>query len=161
MSIILISCNSAQSDAQNTADEIQKTMAENSPEAKFVDESGVYMTAKIDGREWSAVTMIPDNNERSTQKRIRGEKGEDNITFQLWKQGIEAGKKVPFSESNPAGIFLENDPALLSGQKGEVEITKLDDEWLEGVFHFTATSPNSSKKVEVTDGRFRVQSGIK
>jgi hypothetical protein len=37
---------------------------------------------------------------------------------------------------------LVMDPDLLTGKTGEVEITRLDEEWLEAWFHFTATSLN-------------------
>lgn len=153
--------NAARSEAQQQADLIQKTMKENTPGAIATSETGYYMKAKIDGKEWSATHMVPDNDERSSMKMIRGENDGDNINFQLWKQGVEVGKKRSFSETNAAGIFIADDPELISGQTGEVEITKLDEQWLEGTFHFTATSGSSNKKVEVTDGRFRVASGLK
>ncbi len=88
---------------------------------------------------------------------IRGEKDGDNITFQLWKQGIEVGKKRPFSDGNSAGIFLAENPGLSNGQSGEVVVTKYDDQWLEGNFHFTVTN-KSGKEIQVTDGFFRVAS---
>lgn len=153
--------NGAQNEAVKQADLIQKTMKENSPGTIATSDNGYYMTAKIDGKEWSASHMVPDNDERSSYKMIRGENDGDNINFQLWKQGVEVGKKRTFSETNAAGIFIADDPALISGQAGEVEITRLDEQWLEGTYHFTATSGNSNKKVEVTDGRFRVASGLK
>ncbi len=81
--------------------------------------------------------------------------------FNFGNKVLKWAKKRTFSETNAAGIFIADDPALISGQAGEVEITRLDDQWLEGTFHFTATSGSSDKKVEVTDGRFRVASGLK
>jgi len=151
-------CNSAQSEAQNTADAIEKTMKENTPGAIATSENGYYMTAKIDGKDWSASHMIPDLSAESNNKMIRGEKDGDNITFQLWKQGIEVGKKRPFSETNSAGFLLAENPALMSGQSGEVVVTKYDDQWLEGTFHFIARENETGKEIQVTDGFFRVAS---
>jgi hypothetical protein len=161
---ITTSCNSAQSDAQKQADLIEKTMKENSPGSVTTTESGTYMTAKIDGREWTATALIPDNNASSNTKLVRGQRGKDMIQFQLYKPRNIVGTKVSFGDGNSAGIYIESDPALLSGRRGELEITKVDEQWVEGIFHFTATGTNydatgnsSKKTVEVTDGRFRVQ----
>ncbi len=153
--------NGVQNEARQQAELIQKTMKENTPGAIATSDNGYYMKAKVDGKDWSATHMVPDNDERSSYKMIRRENDGDNINFQLWKQGVEVGKKRAFSETNAAGIFLANDAALISGQTGEVEITKFDEQWLEGTFHFTATNSSSNKKVEVTDGRFRVASGLR
>ena len=94
---------------------------------------------------------------------VRGEKGDEVIHFQLWKPALVAGGKKPFTNESPAGIYMESNNGLISGNSGEVEITKLDAEWVEGIFHFTATSVaydaagnTTSKTVEVTKGRFRV-----
>jgi len=157
----LAACNSVQNEAQNQADLIQQTMEENTPGAIATSENGYFMKAKIDGKEWVASRMVPDNDAKSSSKMVRGEKGEDNINFTLWKQGIVVGKIKSFSETSPAGIFIGDNPDLLTGKTGEVEITRLDEEWLEGRFHFTATSPRSDKKIEVTEGSFRVASGLK
>lgn len=163
IAIISTSCDSVQSDAQKQADLIEKTVKKNSPGAVTTDESGSNMKAKVDGREWAATAMIPHNGERSNTIMVRGERGEDMIQFQLYKPGLIAGKKKPFGDGNSAGIYIKSNPALLSGNAGEVEITKVDGEWIEGIFHFTATGVSydatgsaSKKTIEVTDGRFRV-----
>jgi hypothetical protein len=43
------------------------------------------------------------------------------------------------------------------GYAGETEITKVTGNWAEGKFYFTATQHSSGKKVEVTNGFFRIQ----
>ena len=157
------SCNTAQSDAQKQSDLIEKTMRENSPGAVATSESGSYLNAKVDGTEWAAASMVPNNDASSNTMYVRGEKGEDMIEFQLWKPALVAGKKKPFGDGNSAGIYMESNKGLISGKTGEVEITKLDAEWVEGIFHFTATGVvydaagnTTPKTVEVTDGRFRI-----
>ena len=157
------SCNTAQSDAQKQSDLIEKTMKENSPGAVATSESGSYLNAKVDGTEWAAASMVPNNDASSNTMLVRGEKGEDMIQFQLWKPSLVVDKKKSFTNESPAGIYMESNNGLLSGNTGEIEITKMDAEWVEGVFHFSATGVvydaagnTTPKTVEVTDGRFRI-----
>ncbi|MGZ8538278.1 MAG: DUF6252 family protein [Flavisolibacter sp.] len=155
--LIISSCkNAAQSDAEKQAGLITKTMKEHSPGSIPTSGNSYYMKATIDGKEWSASHMMPDDAVSSSYKMIHGADGESYITFQLWKRGVEVGKKIPFSSDNAANLSIEGTSGFFSGQIGEVEITKMDDQWLEGKFHFTATSSSSDKKVGVTNGSFRV-----
>ena len=114
------------------------------------------MKAKIDGKDWSARGIIPDFDGHSSYQHVVGEKGEDGISFQLWKQGIVVGKKIPFGEDHAVDFTLEGVSGFMSGKSGEAVVTNFDDQWLEGTFFFTATSRSSDKKIEVTDGKFRI-----
>ncbi|HEX8314475.1 MAG TPA: DUF6252 family protein [Flavisolibacter sp.] len=155
--IILVACNSTKSEAEQQAELIQKTMKENSPGTLPTSENGYYMQAKFNGEDWSASHMRPDHDAQSGYKTIHGEKGDENITFQLWKRGVVLGKKIPFKEERMATLTLDdNEDGIYFGPTGEVEITKIDDQWMEGTFYFTGTTRTSGKKVEVKDGRFRV-----
>jgi hypothetical protein len=154
--LALAACNGgAQDEAAKQAALIEKTTKESSPGAA-TSGTGAYMTAKIDGKQWTASTMTPDDNTSSNYKIITGDNDGDGIHFQLWKKNIEVGKKIPFSEDHAADLTLKAEPAFFGGRTGEVEITKLDEKWVEGTFRFTATSHSSAKKIEVTEGRFRV-----
>ncbi len=161
--LVFTACNSAQTEAQATADAIEKTMKENTPGAVATSANGYYMTATVDGKEWKATHMLPLNAASDT-KLVRGENDGSSISLHLWRPSLKLGLKRSFSPENPAGISLTDDPAaLVSGNVGEVEITKFDDQWLEGKFHFSATGTSydaagssSKKTAEVTEGRFRV-----
>ncbi|HVG15349.1 MAG TPA: DUF6252 family protein [Chitinophagaceae bacterium] len=159
VSIILISlvaCNGgAHSEAVKQAALIEKTMKENTPGSLPTSEAGYYMKAKINGADWSASHMMPDDAATSSYKTIQGESPGRSIYFQLWKRGIEPGKKIPFSDNRAATLSV-NDSEFFHGSQGEVEITKMDDQWMEGNFHFTGTTNSSDERVEVTDGSFRV-----
>jgi hypothetical protein len=48
------------------------------------------------------------------------------------------------------------DHSCQGGRKGEMEITKVDDNWAEGKFSFTGSASSTTKTVEVTDGFFRI-----
>jgi hypothetical protein len=154
--VAVTGCNNAQTDAVKQAEAIQQTVKENSPGSIPTSESGYYMKAKIDGKQWTASHMMPDDNASSNYKRIQGENDGDNMDFQLWKRGVEVGKKIPFTEDHAANLSLKDIPAFFGGRSGYVEIIKMDDQWLEGTFQFTATSSGSDKKIEITDGHFRV-----
>lgn len=151
-----VGCSNAQTDAEKQAKLIKETVRKNSPGTIPASAKGYYMTAKMDGKDWSASHMMPDESTNSSYIRIYGENGGDNISFQLWKRGLAAGKKVDFSEDHAADLNLKDNPAFFGGRTGYVEITKMDDQWMEGTFQFTATSSGTDKKVAVTNGRFRV-----
>jgi hypothetical protein len=148
-------CNNAQGDAVKQAEAIQETVKNSSPGTIPTSENGYYMTAKIDGKEWSASYMMPYSNSGS-YLYIAGENGGDDINFQLWKNGLDVGKRIPFNESHAANLTLKDVPAFFGGNSGEVEITKITNQWMEGTFQFSASSSSSDKKIAVTEGRFRV-----
>lgn len=152
----VVGCSNAQSDAKKQAELIKETVKKNSPGSIATSANGYYMTAKIDGKDWAASHMMPDESTNSSYIRLFGEKGDDNISFQLWKKGLAVGKKIDFSENHAADLNLKDNPAFFGGRTGYVEITKMDDQWMEGTFQFTATSGSTDKKVQVTNGRFRV-----
>jgi hypothetical protein len=153
-------CSNSQSEAKSHAAAIQQLVEKHTPGSVATLPGGYFMEATINGKPWAASHMLPDMDERSNYKNIRGEVNGDAITFRLWKQRTEPGKSAAFSETNNATYFLAAASEIFSGQTGAVEITRLDNEWLEGRFHFTGISTASKEKVEVTDGRFRVASGL-
>lgn len=154
---VLFSCEgSANTDAKQVSEKIKQTTKENSPGTIATGESSYFMKAKIDGKQWVASHMMPDEDINSSYIRIHGENGGDYMNFQLWKRGIEPGKKFPFSDDHAANLSLEDDAGFWGGTSGEVEITKLDGKWMEGKFAFKATSSSSTKMIEVSEGFFRV-----
>lgn len=157
LSFILPSCReSSQSDAKVLSGQIKQAVKENSPGTIPTDEGGYFMKAKIDGKQWVASHMMPDEDVHSSYIRIHGENGGDYMNFQLWKRGVEAGKKFPFDNDHAANLSLEEDAGFWGGTSGEIEITKLDGKWMEGKFAYKATSGSSRKTIEVTEGFFRV-----
>ena len=55
-----------------------------------------------------------------------------------------------------AEMHLNDDVSLWTASKGEMELTKVDDNLAEGKFYFTAKGFQSYKTIEVTDGFFRI-----
>lgn len=156
-SLTFISCKSkAQNDATQTAKNIQTAVKENTPGTVPTSEGGYYMKAKINGKEWVAKDMLPNDN--NDTRRIFGEADGQHITFHIWMQHPKVGRKETFSDHNEADLFGFDDVEVWAGTKGEAIVTKIDDHAVEGTFVITAVSRYSdkTKTLEVTDGFFRI-----
>jgi hypothetical protein len=152
---LLSACKSKQqSDAEKVMQDIQATVKANSPGTIATSENGYYMKAKIDGKEWIASAMFPVDN--SDSRRIQGENNGEMIGFYCWMRGLEPGKKIAFAEDNAVDLYTNDDVGIWGGRKGEMTITKIDDQVVEGQFHFTASTSRSVKTLEVTEGVFRM-----
>jgi Tfp pilus assembly protein PilP len=152
LALLLILAGCMQSEAEKTAQLIKETTEANTPAAETPSENGIYLKVIIDGKLWQAEKMIPDMDPNSSYKRIHGEKGEIMISFQLWKP--QTGMKREFKEDYAADFFSED--GIFGGRKGEVIVTKADDQFIEGTFYFTATTTANNSKHEITNGSFRV-----
>jgi hypothetical protein len=151
----VLACQSQQQkEASKIMDQVQSTVKKNTPGFIPTSENGYWMKASIDGKEWTATGMFP--NDESDSRRIQGENNGEAIGFYLWMRGLENGKHLAFSESNVADLMLNDEIAFWGGSKGEVVITKIDDISIEGSFHFTASSTRSAKTFEVTNGLFHI-----
>ncbi len=153
---MLHACNSNHPDAVRQAELIRSVIKEHTPGSLATSESGYYMKARIDGKQWLASHMMPDESANSSYVLIQGENGEADMHFQLWKRGLATGKIIAFSDDRAASLSIRKDDNFLGGTTGQVEITKMDNQWLEGSFRFTATSGSSGSRAEVTQGIFRV-----
>ena len=157
LSIVLRSCgDSNQKDVKKLSGHIKQAPKENSLGTIATSEDSYFMEAKINGKRWVAILMMPDEEINSSYIRIHGENGGDYMNFQLWKRAIQVGKKYPFDHDHVANLSLEEDAGFWAGTSGEIEITKLDGKWMEGKFAYKATSSSSTKTIEVTDGFFRI-----
>lgn len=148
---LFISC---QSGAQREAKTIAAAIKENTPGFIPTSKDGYWMSAKIDGKEWTASAMLPVD--KSDSRRIHGEKNGESIGFSIWMKGLAAGRHLAFSENRAADLLTNDDIGMWGGRSGEIVITKIDDTSVEGTFSFTGSSSRSEKKVVVTDGYFRV-----
>lgn len=114
--------------------------------------AGFAMKAKLDGKEWVATRMMSPLD----TGRILGMKGEESISLPFLRSGLTSGKTVKFGQDNAVDLMVNDDTGIWGGYSGEMTYTKVDETSAEGTFHFTATARESSKKIEVTDGTFRV-----
>jgi hypothetical protein len=150
--------NKTATSATELAKDIQSAAKKQTPGTVPASKTGYYMNATIDGQAWAAAFMMPDDNASSSYKTLSGEKGDTYINFTLWKRAIAPGKSFPFGENDVANLSVEGVPGFWGGRTGEVKITSVEGEWLEGTFHFDANSAGSGsgRIIRVTNGNFRV-----
>lgn len=147
---LFASCNSQQTEAKKLAGQIQSAVTPGTIPTK---DGGWTMKAKIKDENWVAVSMMP----ATVAGRIIGYFNNEYISLPYNRRYLYVGNKIKFSESNAVDLAVNDDIGLYGGRKGEMEITKVDDNWAEGKFYFTgSTVRGSTKTVEVTDGFFRI-----
>lgn len=150
--LVISSCNGqsgAKKEAVKTRDAIAAAMPGTTPTA-----AGKYtMTAKINGKEWKASAMYPPMD----AGRIIGYLGEEFIGMPRFdKKSLRVGVKEIFGKENSVQLAMGDKPVYYSGYSGEIEITKVDGDWVEAKFSINATEDNGSKTFKVTDGFVRV-----
>lgn len=146
------SCGNSQSGAVEKAKQVQSAIKENRPGTISTKENGWTMKAKINGKDWVAASMMP----LEAAGRIIGYYDKEYIGLPYDNRDLVVGKKIIFSEDDATDLATNDDVGLWGGRKGEMEITKVDDNWAEGKFYFTGSTSRSNKTVEVTDGFFRI-----
>ena len=152
--VFLFSCNSENNNAVTKAKEIQNMVKQNSPGSIPTAKDGITLTAKIDGKEWKATAMMPPDRAGV----ILGENSGESISLPYYdRHNFLASDKQKLCEGHGlAEMRLNDDVGLWTGTKGEMELTKVDDNWAEGRFSFTAKGFQTDKTKEVTDGFFRI-----
>lgn len=151
LTAMLSPCIYGQNSKVEHAKQVQSGIKDNIPGSIPVTSGGYMMSAKINGKHWTAGAMMSPE----LASRIVGYNNGESIGLPYDRRDMVAGNKIKFNKNNVVDLFT-NDGGILGGSKGEMEITKVKDGWAEGKFFFTATSQNSNNTAEVTDGLFRV-----
>lgn len=153
---ILCSCsNSSGKHATNDASSPKSEKKEMKPGAMATSDDGWNMKAKINGKDYSAYSVWLPEGEHEIVGFYDGDK---YIGLHYKPKDLVMGNKLSFSDLH-ADLTTNDSVGIRSGDMGELEITKVDDKWIEGKFFFTAVSYDAkkSKTIEVTDGFFRVE----
>ncbi|MEI7736967.1 MAG: hypothetical protein WCI49_15970 [Ferruginibacter sp.] len=153
---LLSSCgNSAQNKAISDEKKALTVLEQLQPGAIPTASAGWVMTAKIDGKDWSATSIMPPDAAASIVGKNNNGIG---VGLPYYRRFMVLGNKTKFSHSEPVDIFTdENVPGIWKGFSGEMEITKIDGDWVEGKFIVTGTCDSyPDKKMEITDGFFRI-----
>ena len=149
----LYSCgNNSRDKALSDAKDVQSAIKQIQPGGIPTTEAGWTMKAKIDGKDWVANSIMPPD----LAGRISGDNNGESIGLPYNRKNIIVGEKTKFSENNAVDLMTHDDVGIWGGRKGEMEITKVDDNWAEGTFFFTGSTSSSGKTIEVTDGFFRI-----
>ncbi|PSL45713.1 hypothetical protein CLV51_104420 [Chitinophaga niastensis] len=151
---LLTACQSQQqSDAKKLAAGIQGAVKEHSPGSIATSATGYSMKAKINGKDWVAVAMMPIQG----IDRVIGYIDDGGYIGLGVNKDEPQGRKLNINETNAADLYIVNGgEALLDKTKGQIVITKQDGQWMEGTFYFTASSSQADKTIQVTDGTFRI-----
>lgn len=150
--LIFLSCNNSQGEAEKVATEIASATKTSRAGTVATEENGWTLKAKINGKEWVADAMMPPD----ATGRIIGYLNTEYIGLPYSRQSMVEGKKIAIDENNAADLSTNDAVGMWGGRKGEMEITKIQGDWVEGKFHFTGSSSQSDKTTEVTDGFFRI-----
>ena len=151
-SILFFGCQSgSQNDAKDLANGIQNSVKEHTPGTVPTSTDGYYMKATINGKEWVASEMMPPER----PSRIIGYNNKESISLPYDRRDMVVGNKTNFKNS-AVDIFLNDDVGIWGGHVGEMEITKVDGKSAEGKFYLTADGLQTDKKLQVTNGSFRI-----
>lgn len=115
-------------------------------------QSGSYLKCKINGKDWAATTMMPDKYV-SEIVQIQGSNDNSSLWLQLNKPA--PGKTDALIETD-LNNWTDEKHNMYMIKTGKTVITKMDDKWIEGTFSFNAQDDRSLKKIEVTNGSFRI-----
>jgi hypothetical protein len=114
--------------------------------------AGCYLRATVDGQKWEATEMSPDSSHPS-QLIVNGKSGVSSITFVIDGVHVESGKPHNLSDMNEI-TYWGGGGFFVGAESGQVTITKMDGQFIEGTFNFTAEK--DGQKVTCTDGEFRI-----
>ena len=117
--------------------------------------TNLFMKARIDGKEWTADKLIPDESKGSNNYRVTGSANGTSIGFYIYIPHIKVGDVSKFGENNAADFITDDENSFYGGRTGKFTVTKLDNDGFEGTFVFTASTSSASKKYEVTEGQLR------
>ncbi len=151
---ILLSCGTKQDKAVSDAKQLQKEISAMRPGAIPTTEGGWTMTAKINGKDWTATSIMPPE----AAGRIVGDNNGEGFGFPYDRRNMVVGEKTIFGHNNAVDLSTYENGELnyWGGYKGGMEITKVDANWAEGKFFVTGSTTESAKTVEITDGFFRI-----
>jgi uncharacterized protein DUF6252 len=146
-------------EAQQYADQIMAMQAafpgtSDSSGARNDLASGSYLRATINGQRWEATEMSPDVD-RSSIIVVHGRNKNGFLTFNISGKRVKVGQPRTFKGTDPSCFWDENNETW-QGTSGERVVTHIDEQWIDGTFHFTAQK--NGQTLVCTDGEFRVPS---
>lgn len=151
--LLLTSCNGQNKEALKKVQEIEAVVNEKKPESVTTSATGWTLTAKINGKSWKAASMDPPQ----MVDRIIGNYEEESIGLPFTKSNMVGGNTIEFGEFKAADLTLDDDVVFWVGREGQMQITKQESDWVEGIFNFIATSSSTHETMMVTDGFFRIK----
>lgn len=149
----IIICHAQQSKAMKDQQKAYDILHKKANDGRINTAPGSWnMTAVIDGKPWKANYMYSPEQ----TSRIIGHHDDEFISFP-YRSNMSTGYKKAFSSSWAVDINLNDGVGIYGATEGEMIITKADANWIEGTFHFIAEAASGNKKLNVTNGYFKIQ----
>lgn len=156
LAVMLSSCGkSEQGQAVEEARQVQSAIKGLMPGTIATSAGGYAMKARLNGKDWVAASMMPQD----AAGRIIGYKDGEYIGLPYDRRYLVVGKTIKFGENQAVDLATNDEVGMWGGRKGQMQVTKVDDTSAEGTFFFTANASGTNKTVEVTDGSFRILLG--
>jgi hypothetical protein len=156
LAALLSACGkSEQGVAVEQARQVQSAIKDIMPGTIATSAGGYAMKAKLNGKDWVAASMMP----QEAAGRIIGYKKGEYIGLPYDKRYLVEGKRIKFGENQAVDLATNDDVGIRGGRTSEMQITNVDETLAEGTFFFTAGASSSTKTVEVTEGSFRILLG--
>jgi len=153
MAALLSACGkSEQGNAVEQAKQVQSALKALRPGTIATSADGYAMKAKLNGKNWVATSMMP----QEAAGRIVGYVNDEYIGLPYDRRYLVVGKTIKFGDNQAVDLVTSDDVGIWGGTKGEMQITKVDETSAEGTFFFTASASSTTKTVEVTEGLFRI-----
>ena len=149
--ILLTACKSqTQKDAEKYQNAVNSVV---DSYKKPTSKDGLYLSANVNGKEWIASKMLLDMDD--SHPVVQAYNQDNEVMLFYLNRRMSKGKAQDMQSS---GQYNDKEDALsmLTSTEGEKTITNMDDKWIEGTFHFTASNDQKTKKVEITNGFFRI-----
>jgi len=153
MAALLSACGkSEQGNAVEQAKQVQSALKALRPGTIATSADGYAMKAKLNGKNWVATSMMP----QEAAGRIVGYVNDEYIGLPYDRRYLVVGKTIKFGDNRAVDLVTSDDVGIWGGRQGEMQITKVDETSAEGTFFFTASASSTTKTVEVTEGSFRI-----
>jgi hypothetical protein len=115
-------------------------------------QSGAWLRATLNGKEWVAAEMIPDKY-LSEIVQIWGTQKNSALTLQL-DQPVSG--KTHDLEVTDMNHYTDENSNYYMIKSGKITVTAMNDKWIEGKFSFIAVDERSGKKITAENGSFKI-----
>ena len=141
---------SDQAKAKEQVEKIKSAVDATAP--KIASSNGVGVHVKVNGKLWQSSTILPPQQ----ASRIIGQKDEEYVGLPYDERQMIVGNKGKLGPDNAVDVNFRSKSGLWFTQKGLIEITKVDDKWVEGKFSATLKERDNGELMELTEGFFRI-----
>ena len=146
--VAMSTCNGQSSDYEK-AKKVEKAIKEAPRPGTVPTKSGGWtMTAKVNGKQWTASSIMPP----AAAGTIVGYVGDESymMMYSFKKSSAKVGRQVKLGDGYSVDYWIKGGK-VYSNYTGTMEITAINGNWVEGKFQFTAAG------LTVTDGFYRVE----